>query len=393
MDRPTYDNINPEGFVIVPDALDLEKCSKLKDSLIKNTIDLIFTQNGFQVDPRDPEVTKLFVDMKLREQKLGVEGKKIVWRNGNSRQPLISKSCGMTHIHFNQEMMEEVAFNPKIYNITKIVVGTPYLVHCDGPERFCIKPKGSTDMPQHIDSNLFDDSVNYKFRIQSLITLEIDTDINPRDSGTLCLLVYFHHYWNFARELFHPKTGLEECRFPNLKSRFFTLPKDFDKKYLPLLKKHIKGYEKYLSGEKPENDFYISLKEKGIEIPDSKLRYADKMNWKPIPLKPGEMVFWSQYLPHFSVRNKSDTPRICVYSSYYPVNKDWFGSKHQKWVSKQFTEGKFFCGKDSGVFPETIINIEEYKYLASQPGRIQEIAKSSQKNDFRLKITGQKDYF
>ena len=58
----TYDNLNEEGYLIVKGVLDQNEIDKLKKDLIQNSIDLVFTQNGFDVDANDPESLQLFVD-------------------------------------------------------------------------------------------------------------------------------------------------------------------------------------------------------------------------------------------------------------------------------------------------------------------------------------------
>ena len=401
--KATYDNLNDAGYLVVKGVLSAKECEKLSKALIHATTDLVFTRQGFDVDPDDPTTLDLFMDQKLREKKLGETAKGAVWREGNTRQPLISKSCGMTHIHYNEELLERITYNERLYDAAAKVIGTPHLVHGDGPERFCIKPRGATDMPQHIDSNLFLDEVNYPYRIQSLVTIQIDEEISPRDSGTLCLLTYFHHYWDFARELFHPKTGL--VRFPELKSRFFVLPtnkkdkKHFDLNYLPALKKHAKAYGFYLEGLRSADkddfheDFYEKLQKKGITVPPTDKKYLEKMDWTPVKLAPGDMVFWHQYLPHRSLRQRSKTPRICAYYNVYPVDEDWFGSPHQEWVQKQFQTCQFFYGVDAGRYPEKAVNIEEYEMLAEKEGEIARLAELSTLTEFRRRITGQESYF
>lgn len=401
--KATYDNLNDAGYLVVKGVLSAKECEKLSKALIHATVDLVFTRQGFDVDPDDPTTLDLFMDQKLREKKLGETAKGAVWRDGNTRQPLISKSCGMTHIHYNEELLERITYNERLYEAAAKVIGTPHLVHGDGPERFCIKPRGATDMPQHIDSNLFLDEVNYPYRSQSLVTIQIDEGISPRDSGTLCLLTYFHHYWDFARELFHPKTGL--VPFPELKSRFFVLPtnkkdkKHFDLNYLPALKKHAKAYGNYLEGRRSADkddfheDFYEKLAAKGITVPPTDKKYLEKMDWTPIKLAPGDMVFWHQYLPHRSLRQRSKTPRICAYYNVYPVDEDWFGSPHQEWVQKQFQTCQFFYGVDAGQYPEKAVNVEEYEMLAEKEGEIARLAELSTLTEFRRRITGQESYF
>lgn len=397
---PTYDNLSEAGYLIVKGVLSSEECSRLSKALVHAVVDLVFTRQGFEVDPDDPATLDLLMDQNLREKKFGAAGKTSVWREGNTRQPLISKSCGMSEIHFNEELLETITYNERLYKEASKIMGTPYLVHANGPERFCIKARGSTDMPQHIDSNPFVEEVNYPYRIQSLVTIQIDTEINVKDSGTLYLLTYFHHYWDFFRELCHPRTGLEPHRFPDLKSRFFILPTDkknqqhFDINYLPALKKHAVLYERYLTGTRgfDDDEFYKSLAAKGVVIPSADKKYIEQMDWTPIKMAPGDMVFWHQYLPHYSVRQRSKIPRICAYYNVFPVSKEWYGTPHHDWVVKQFRNCQFFYGVDAGKYPTKIANIEEYEMLKKK-GEIERIAELSTLNSFRRRITGQESYF
>jgi hypothetical protein len=402
MDSPIYDNLNEEGYLIIPEVLSNIECKILKDSLIKAAVELVFIKKGFNVDSKDPEAPKLFTDMKLRKSKLGETAGDAVWRNGNTRDPLISKNCGMINIHFNKELLNIITFNTLLYKEASKVMGTPYLVHSCGPERFSIKAPGSVDMPQHIDSNLFNDSINYNYRIQSLITIDVDNTISLRDSGTLCLLTYFHHYWEFARELFHPNSGLIPMKEEMMKSRFFILPSDkqinndFNRDYLPKLKKYASIYFLYLYKEvkienKKELQFFEKIKTKKINFP--KFPYIEKMEWKPIKSKPGDIIFWHQYLPHQSLRNKSKSiSRICAYYSLFPVTPEWYGTENQKWVEKQFNSCEFYYGANEGNYNITPKNIEELEILKKYKN-IDNIVNKFNSTQFYKRISGRESWW
>lgn len=401
----TYENLNEAGYLVVPGVLSKEQISTLQKSLLKRSVDLIFTNQGFDVDIDDPRTPELFTDMHLREKMLGESGKTAVWKDGNTRRPIIMKSCGMVHIHYDEDLLENISYNPRLYEEAVKVMGTKHLVFTDGMERICIKAKGSTDMPKHSDSNFFNDSVNHPFRIQSLVTIQIDTKISPRDSGTLCVLAYFHKYWDFVRELLHPLHGLVPMKEDAMKSRFFVLPMDkknsdhFDENYLPAIKLHAKQYSMYLETGRVDGNicvaedvvFYKKLKKLDITVPKNSLGYLEKMNWTPVPMKPGDMVFWHQYLPHFSVRNKSSTPRICAYYGLYPVKKEWYGSEYQKWTVSMLDSCKFYYGIDAGNHPTKVVNTEEYEDLKST-GDIKRIAALSKTTSFRRMITGREPW-
>ena len=405
INEPTYKNLNEEGYLLLPGFLSREECRLLKEDLTRCTLDLVFTRQGFKVDYDDPKVLKLLTDMKFRKTKLGEKGGSVVWRNGNSREPLVSKNCGMTHIHFNETLLDNITFNTRLYDEASKIMGTKYLVHSYGPERFSIKAPGSVDMPQHIDANLFDDEVNYDFRIQCLATIDIDEEISERDSGTLCVLTYFHHYWNFARELFHPFRGLFPMKVEMMKSRFFTLPNDkkdrddFNRDYLPNLKKYGNLYTIYLSTEEIPSDlqklcknFFEMIKKKGITVPLN-VKYLEKMDWTPIKMEQGDVVWWHQYLPHQSLRNRSKkTSRIAAYYSVFPVKKGWYGSEHQKWVSKQFEKCEFYYGVDFGKFVTTPVNIEELEMIRESK-KMKYISQKSKVSRFFRQISGQESWW
>lgn len=405
----TYDNLNEGGYLIVEGVLDKETSETVRDTIVSDTINLIFEKQGFEVDAKHPDSTRLLVDQSLREEKLGTRGKRCVWRNGNTLHPLISKTTGMVHIHFNPVVMEHVQFNEELYELSAKINGTPHLVFRSGPERVSIKAKGATNMAKHIDANLFYPEVNYPFRIQSLLVLDIDTIAKPKDSGTLCLLPYFHHYWEFAGKLFHPKTGFFDCKFPDVKSsasRFFRLPKgknSFDKKYLPELKRYAAAYADFLEGTLDWREtfgigtgshrkFFKKCADEGIAVPSNSKGYLEKMAWTPLPLKQGSVVFWHQHLPHFSLQNKSETARVVAYYNLFPVDRDWWGTEEQRWVQRQFQRSEFYYGTDWGNYPTAIVNKEENEHL-KQTGKVEEIAALSDSTAFRRRLSGQESYF
>ncbi len=298
----------------------------------------------------------------------------------------------MIDIYFNTDHLELVTLNKKLYQEAVKVYKTEKLVNL-GPERFSIKAQGSPDMPKHIDSNFFYNKVNYPVRIQGLVCLEVGDDVSPRDSGTLSVYKNFHHYWDFAGQLFHPKTGL--FPFPDLKSRFFVLPKGkkgWDKYYEPIFREHAEMYTRFLLFDVPPNDsetadFFERIR-KTVKIPKRLL----PLGWEHVVLKPGDVVFWNQHLPHQSLRNKSKTPRIVSYYNLFPIGKEWYGSEEQLWTKKQFNEGKKFYSVNAGVYTYNCRNVEEFDHL-EKTGAIKKINTKTQETSFRRKITGQEDWY
>lgn len=397
MEKYSYDNLDENGYLVVENTLPKEDCDFLAKSIQNEILDLIFTRQGFDIDTEDPDTPRLLVDQRLRVEKLGEKARGCVWRKGCTLNPIFTKSTGMVDCHFIPDVMKKIIFNKKLYKISAKINGTEKLAFTTGPERVSLKPKGATDMPQHIDSNLFHEEVNYPFRIQSLIVLQNDTEIKTRDSGTLCVIPYFHLYWNFASRIFHPVTGIKGYRFPPNNSRFFKLPTGkigFDKYFLPFLRKCAKEYAEFLEGNK-ESDYlkyFKKYKKDGITVPPNSKGYLEKLDWTPIKLKPGDFVFWHQHLPHRSLRNKSDIPRIVAYHNLFPVTEEWYGSEEQKWVARQFRRGEFYYGVNNGRYPTHIVNIEEHEKLVEE-GKIEKISKISKKTSLRRKLTGRENWY
>ena len=236
-------SLGDKGYIIIENMLSLEVCNLLKESIVDQVLWQVYGRVGIKITDENREDLILgLVDSKLRDKLLGKDvAKDTVWRNGNTRQPRHNKTTGMNDIYFNPDVMEHVSLNRKFYREFREIYNYPYLAHSAGPERISIKPPGSDDMVKHIDRRLSWDGqedVNYPVRVQSAMCLDRDLDGPLRDSGTLELLTGFNHYWDFASVLFHPETGL--VPFPDFGTRFFTLPKDFDKKYLPALIKYSK---------------------------------------------------------------------------------------------------------------------------------------------------------
>ena len=403
------------GYTIVRNFLSPEECQTLTRSFISSSLGLVF--GGTNVDIHDERNLLLFTDLALRKERL--HNPNMVWRNGNSRQPLLSKSCGMIDIHYNPEQMRIVNFNPKLYDLMSALYQKRELAHSFGPERFSIKPQGSTDMHKHIDANPFYPEVNHRAvdylaqpeaekgdqpkrmglgparlvpeRIQTSITLSIDKNVKVEHSGTLFLIPYFHLYWQFVGELFHPTKGL--VPYPDDKSRFFVLPTDWNKKYLPLLRQYATEYTEFFHRNGTVStaktlQFFSRLKADGIMVPVQ----MKPLEWVGMNVSPGDIVCWDQYLPHYTAKNKSITPRIVCYYNVFPVERDWFGTPEQKWCAQMFLEGKFFYGMDANKYPTTIRNIEEYNDL-SRTNRLQDAIAPAMENTFTRRLAGLESWY
>lgn len=364
------DKLSEDGFVVIPKVYTLEECQLLTTSVVSEVIDITLRERGASnLFDDDNQNLQFLTDPDLRKLKL--KNPNIIWRNGSSRTPIISKNCGIIDIHYNLDVLELVTLDERMYRLLSAFYGKSNLCHLEGPERISVKPKGSTNMPQHIDSNLFHPEVNFKERIQSLVCISIDpqAERNPKNCGTLCVLKNFHWYFALASKLFHPKTGLKP--FPkDILGRYFLLPEDFDKTYLPVLKEHINGYTNYLHNReiaKVSNTFYEDLQKSGIVVPEK----VKSIEWTPVVCKPGDVICWNQRLPHYNLRNKLEVPRIVCYYSVFPVSS---GDKDKLDKCKKMFQNNAFYEQGT-----TIKNLEEFEYIHKWKfnSKIQEILNKS----------------
>ena len=209
------------GYSVTEGLYTTEELKRLERSILDDIQNIVFTNRDIDYQLTDYNSLRVFTDPSYRKEVLG--NINVVWKNGNSRKPFLSKSVGMINIHYNRDVFDLIHMNERPYRILSRLYGTEHLVHRVGPERFGIKIKGSTDMIKHIDANLWHEEVNYPERVQVLICVQIPDDVQPRDSGTLELLLGFNRYWNFASALFHPSSGLFQCLTVKIDSKDFHL--------------------------------------------------------------------------------------------------------------------------------------------------------------------------
>lgn len=55
---------------------------------------------------------------------------------------------------------------------------------------------------------------------------------------------------------------------------------------------------------------------------------ADKLSWQPCELKPGDVVFFSSYAPHYSAPNESSSARRALYVTYNPQSVGNFRERY-----------------------------------------------------------------
>ena len=391
-----------QGWVIVSGLLSVSDREALKTEMIKTMLDTVFTRRGVNLDTNNPENLKLLTDPKMRKSVLANPGG--IWRNNNTRDPIVGKTTGMINIHFNQMILEKIALNPKFYQVISALYGTINsetgqlqprlnLVHSEGPERFSIKSKGSTKMPQHIDANPFHPEMNYPERIQSFYCVNTDPLINPADSGTIAILGNFCFYFALLGGLCHPRDGV--LKFPQNKSRFFCLPKKFDSEWLPKLNQIARLYTEFYHRGVTVNDQRIQtrfeqLKRAGRLVPNQ----FKEMVWKVIRLQPGDFFCWSQCIPHYSCRNKSETPRMVCYYSLYPVDNTWYNSYHHQWTKDMFVNRIFYYSTNAGEYPRNTKNPEEHQYLMSLGAdNLVQYLNWIRSDSLRAKLTGLESWF
>lgn len=395
------DIYNEYGFVVINNVISSEICTLLCQKTLDRLVQIIFGNSS--VDPAIfasitfEELIHMFTDEKLRVEKLGPVGAKIMYRKGNSRQPLLSKSTGMTDQHYIPEVLEHIAFNRNLYEIACRLYGQTDMVFAAGIERFCFKSPGATAMDKHIDRSLFDPKLNYYNangemmpRIQCVVTAAVDPLTESDNSGGLCLLRNFHHYTRFAEIVFHPRTGIIPFPdTPGVWSRFFILPKDFDKIYLPQFIQLIHAYMAWVKN--PATlissmilEIFTRCYHAGIVLPAE----YKPITWYSVEVKPGDAVFWNYELPHFSRANKSHTARIAFYYSVFPAGPKWFGSNINTWLTDQIKQLRYSYGVQGNKFPTKAVNPEEQEYLTKHPEEVAKISQLIMSSELNRRLCG-----
>lgn len=363
--------LNSRGFTVVSAGYGTAELKRLARSMKKEVLDILFGEERtgllrdptFDFSPENPEVWKLFTNPRLREKIL--LDPTSIWAEGNSRRPKLSKSCGQAEIHFSPLIHKKVLFDPRPYQILSQAYEKKELVHSSGPEKICLKPPGATEMPIHCDRNLWCEANNYSERIQAFLAVEVPSTGLWDQRGGLEVLANFHHYWDLASALFHPETGL--VPFPAGNSRFHVYPKDFNRTYLPLLQKVARFFTRWFHhDEDPETVGYISGEElldffNRIEFSDPPEEYQP-IEWEVIQYHPGDLVLWSQNLPHRSLANKTDEMRAVIYYSVFPVTPEFDESEQRVWVREMFHQAKFFYTVEANQYSRQTRNVPEYLY-------------------------------
>lgn len=229
-------------------------------------------------------------DSKLREKYLS--DPKVVWINGNSRTPKISKSVGMFNLHRDERIFKEVTFNENIIREVKkcydefFPVKRSKIIYALGSDRLGFKAPGSVKMDEHFDCDLSPERKVPLYRVQTVLTLNA---LGKNEDGGIRIFSNFHHYWQ-AASIYYSET--------------ITKP-PFNIKSLDL--------DEFLKEVKNFYDKDGNLLEKKYSLPEKFI--APK--WITVNMKPGEMICFDSRLPHHNIANKTEIDRIVAYISLY----------------------------------------------------------------------------
>lgn len=306
------------GYVSIP-VLELKECAKIANSILSEVYKMAF--RGVDLSEiEDPSL--LLNDIDLR-RKHGIQTD-IVWNEGNPRKPIVSKNGGFVNIYHNRLVRDLILFSEKIHyfvsQLYKAVCGTLSLAptacgeeeiaYTNGPDRVGVKSKGATDMPKHLDKHLFIDAPKLKARVQALVCLSVDEEMDPRNTGGIEILENFHHYFPLARIFFRGKFKTSDA-IPQ------QLPKEFDENLDAFNAWITKILYSAKTGDtaKPKLILKKELREvlKANKFPEKQLF----VKWVIPKVKVGDLFCFDTRLPHRNLRNKSTIPRVVAYVSYF----------------------------------------------------------------------------
>lgn len=254
--------------------------------------------------------------------------------------------------------LEYVTLNKKIYEIVKEECGHGDLVHT----------RGFSD--EHTQSTMYCDLfskpvTNLGFRVFVVVK-----------PGKFFVLTHFHKFYKFAREIFHPRRGLmfrnASYRFPKEYIGTHTLPKDFDGRYLPILKKYGVMYSRFLENPLIEGiptslkKFFVNIRNRQVSVPEyaTSANLLEIMDWEEVVTSPGDVISCDVRSVFFFGKTKKKHTGVYVpyiVSSISLFKGVWYGSPEHKKCVREFT-------RTEGTKKITNINL------------------------FRKKITGQTQY-
>ena len=367
------------GYVIFNKHLSADECQQLNAAALRSLFTLAFHE---EPDPPEPnyENLELFADPKLREQRLA--NPRCIWRDGNTRQPLCSKSGGgMVDVHYLPEAQELLTMTHETFDKVAACYGHQRITQRYGPERFSIKFPGSDDMPRHVDTNfIFSENNVSAERVQTLIATNIDTEIDPAQSGTIALIPGFHHYYRHAAIFFHPQTGGYPIKVDN--KRFMVLQST--------------GFDEGLAAFNTLLSELYEIKAGKIEADNWHRPYLDlplvddpylPLAWTPIAMKPGDLICWTHWLPHQNLRCRSSQPRIAFYVTYFEYDDDYIDSEQHRILVKTLKQGDYLRQTKEG---DKVIDgrLERQLLHPENEGPYYYWPKDSEEQSFAAKIQG-----
>lgn len=336
-----------QGYSVYRQILTPEQTEEVKASIIQEMEDLIFRDTPREERPslNTSEGRQLLVDRNLRAER-GISDN-AVWRNGNTRQPIYSKNCGLVNIYFNPVVQRLVTFNPKIFAAVAELAGNYNMAMIRGPDRVGMKVKGTVDMPTHLDTHLFEDGLAFtEERVQAFFNASVPEDVGVRDSGTIRLIPYFHRYWQIAKRYFR-EGGAHELSNEEYRK---TIPqpwgKVFDKK-LPEFNDFLQDLHNLRDNLELTDKVNQAELEQYGDLLQTLPTTFNPLKWTCIELHAGDLMCWTHFLPHSNVRNKSHTPRITSYLRYLPYDaQKWHESDTQRVLLDNLRNGIPCATKD-----------------------------------------------
>lgn len=318
------------GYVVVKNII--PKPHRIARSIIREVKKIIFTtkeelETLIKLEEKDIDPLQLLVDNKLREEHL--DNPKSIWHNNNIRTPKIAKSSGMTNIYHNKRVREKILFNEDIYNVvnslyTSLTGVEEDIIYLYGPDRVCVKPKGATHMPKHIDCNLvcYEEEEENKtaptnpltmFRVQVVTCLQIDTE--AKNNGRTEVLSGYNNYFLLGAYYFRKSFTTD-----NKPGRYFSplVVEEIFSKHLNTFLEYIDSFyhkKKLL----PKEETPLSKnKELFQRIYDSLPKKKIKIEWTTPEVAPGDIFCFDQRLPHRNTKNDSEITRVASFVSLYP---------------------------------------------------------------------------
>lgn len=364
----------PEGFIVYTNFLSSKQVEKIRKSFNEQILWQIYTRAGVDVDFSNAsdkvkeKYSRAMFDIKLRRKLIPDEEimKDTVGNVNNFRKPHINQQDGMVSIHHNTEVIKYISTNRKIFKLLrKHYRGYKFLAFSNGPEKGSEKDPGSIRMKLHADAGHNYNypklsPYNYKTRIQCLITISRDPDAPKEKSGTLEVIANYCTYFNLF-SLATRDDGPIPIGVPE--RRFFVFPNNFETEFLPMLNQLAKEYTQYQNTGKIKTSkwekFFKSCKSKGIIVP----KKFTECYLHCVDAREGDLVLWSQYTPHRSRENETETTRMVIYYSLLPVKKNWWKSEEAEWVKDQYTSLKSYYSVNHGKYPRDPRNPEELKFI------------------------------